>query len=62
MDAETRAYFDQVLGAFRDDVSREFGTLRGEFGTLRGEFGTLRGEFGTVARGVRDRCAGSSGR
>ena len=48
MDAETRAYLDQALGAFRDDLSREFGTLRGEFGTLRGEFGTLRGEFGTL--------------
>jgi hypothetical protein len=48
VDAETRAYLDQVLGAFRDDVSRGFGTLRGEFGTLRGEFGTLRGEFGTL--------------
>ena len=48
MDAETRAYLDQVLGAFRDDVSREFGTLRQEFGTLRDEFGTLRQEFGTL--------------
>jgi len=48
VDAETRAYLDQALGAFRDDLSREFGTLRGEFGTLRGEFGTLREEFGTV--------------
>ena len=48
MDAETRAYLDQVLGAFRDDVSRGFGTLREEFGTLREEFGTLRGEFGTL--------------
>jgi len=48
VDAETRAYLDQALGAFRDDLSREFGTLRGEFGTLRGEFGTLRGEFGTL--------------
>jgi hypothetical protein len=48
VDAETRAYFDQVLGALRDDVSREFGTLRQDFGTLRGEFGTLHGEFGTL--------------
>ncbi|MDP2703219.1 MAG: hypothetical protein Q8P98_14245, partial [Candidatus Rokubacteria bacterium] len=48
MDAETRAYLDQALGGFRDDLSREFGTLRQEFGTLRGEFGTLHGEFGTV--------------
>ena len=48
MDAETRAYLDQALGALREDFSREFGTLRGEFGTLRGEFGTLRGEFGTL--------------
>ena len=48
MDAETRAYLDQVLGAFRDDVSRGFGTLREEFGTLREEFGTLREEFGTL--------------
>jgi hypothetical protein len=48
VDAETRAYLDQVLGAFRDDVSRGFGTLREEFGTLREEFGTLRGEFGTL--------------
>ena len=48
MDAETRAYLDQALRAFRDDLSREFGTLRGEFGTLREEFGTVRGEFGTL--------------
>ena len=50
MDAETRAYLDQILGAFREDVSREFGTLRGEFGTLRGEFEGLRQE-------VRDSAA-----
>ena len=48
MDAETRAYLDQALGAFRDEVSRGFGTLSEEFGTLRGEFGTLREEFGTL--------------
>ena len=42
MDAETRAYFDQVLGALRGDFSREFGTLREEFGALRGEFEVLR--------------------
>ncbi|HEY4911624.1 MAG TPA: hypothetical protein VIJ73_19075 [Methylomirabilota bacterium] len=55
MDAETRAYLDQTLGAFRDDVRRgfttlyqEFGTLRQEFGTVREEFGTLRQEFGAV--------------
>jgi hypothetical protein len=55
VDAETRSYLDQVLGALRQDFNREFGTLRGEFGTLRGEFGalreevgTLRGEFGTL--------------
>ena len=48
MDAETRAYLDQALGALREDFSREFGTLRGEFGTLREEFGTVRGEFGTL--------------
>ena len=54
MDAETRAYLDQVLGAFRDDVSRGFGTLREEFGTLRGELGTLRGEFEALRQEVRD--------
>jgi methyl-accepting chemotaxis protein len=48
VDAETRSYLDQVLGALREDFNREFGTLRGEFGTLRGEFGTLRGEFGAL--------------
>ena len=57
MDAETRAYLDQVLGAFRGDVSREFGTLRQEFGTLRGEFGTLHGEFEALRREVRDTAA-----
>ena len=50
MDAETRAYLDQVLGGFRDDVSREFGALHQEFGTLRREFGTVRDEFGTLRR------------
>ena len=54
MDAETRAYLDQVLGALREDFTREFGTLRGEFGTLRGEFGTLRGEFELLRQEVRD--------
>jgi hypothetical protein len=44
VDAETRAYLDQVLGALGED----FGTLRGELGTLDGKFGTLHGEFGTV--------------
>ena len=48
MDAETRAYLDQALGALREDFNREFGTLRGEFGTLRGEFGTVRGELGIL--------------
>jgi len=55
VDAETRAYLDQTVGAFRDEVSRgfanlhqEFGTLRKDFGTLRGDFGTLRKEFGTL--------------
>jgi len=37
VDAESRAYLDQALGAFRDDVSRGFGTLRGEFEALRQE-------------------------
>ena len=57
MDAETRAYLDQTLGAFRDDVSRGFGTLREEFRTLRGEFGTLRGEFEALRQEVRDTAA-----
>ncbi|HUO63062.1 MAG TPA: hypothetical protein VMT97_05135 [Terriglobales bacterium] len=55
MDAETRAYLDQTLGVFRDEVSRgfanlhqEFGTLRKDFGTLREDFGTLRKDFGTL--------------
>lgn len=48
MDAETRAYLDQALGALREGFNREFGTLRGEFGTLRGEFGTVRGELGNL--------------
>lgn len=64
MDAETRAYLDQTLGAFRDDVSRGFGTLREglgtlreEFGALREEFGTLRGEFEALRQEVRDTAA-----
>ena len=48
MDAETRNYLEQVLGTFRDDVSREFGTLRQEFGTLREDFRALREDFGAV--------------
>jgi methyl-accepting chemotaxis protein len=64
VDAETRAYLDQILGALREDVSREVGTLRqefgavrGEFGTLRREFGTLRGEFGALRQEMRDTAA-----
>jgi HAMP domain-containing protein len=67
VDAETRAYLDQVLGALREEFGSlreefgslrgEFGSLRGEFGTLRGEFGTLRGEFGTLRQEVRDSAA-----
>ncbi len=67
MDAETRAYLDQALGALREEFGSlreefgslrgEFGSLRGEFGTLRGEFGTLRGEFGTLRQEVRDSAA-----
>jgi predicted nuclease with TOPRIM domain len=48
VDAETRAYLEQVLGAFREDVSREFGTLRQDFGTLREDFRALREDFGAV--------------
>ena len=53
MDAETRAYFDQALGALREDFSREFGTLRGEFGTLREEFEGLRQEVRDTATETR---------
>ena len=53
MDAETRAYLDQVLGALRED----FGMLRGEFGTLHGEFGTVRGEFELLRQEVRETAA-----
>jgi hypothetical protein len=53
VDAETRAYLDQALGALRE----EFGSLREEFGSLRGEFGSLRGEFGTLRQEVRDSAA-----
>ncbi len=53
MDAETRAYLDQIMGALRG----EFGALRGEFGALRGEFGTLRGEFGALRQEMRDTAA-----
>ncbi len=42
MDAETRAYLDQIMGA-----------LRGEFGTLRGEFGALRQEVRDTAAETR---------
>ena len=48
MDAETRAYLDLTLGAFRDEFSRGFANLHQEFGALREEFSTLRREFGTV--------------
>jgi len=48
VDAETRVYLEQVLGTFRDDVSREFGTLRQDFGTLREDFRALREDFGAV--------------
>jgi hypothetical protein len=44
VDAETRAYLDQTLGVFRDDVSRGFATLHREFGVLRAEFDELRRE------------------
>lgn len=40
MDAETRAYLDQALGALRE----AFGVLSTEVGTLRAEVGTLREE------------------
>jgi phage host-nuclease inhibitor protein Gam len=53
VDAETRAYLDQALGALRE----EFGSLREEFGSLRGEFGSLRGEFGSLRQEVRDTAA-----
>ena len=54
MDADTRAYLDQILGDLRDDFRREFGTLRQEFGTVRQEFGSLRGDFGELRQEVRD--------
>ena len=53
MDAETRDYLDQTLGALRDDFRREFGTLREEFGPLRGEFAELRQEVRDTAAETR---------
>jgi regulator of replication initiation timing len=53
VDAETRAYLDQALGALRE----EFGSLREEFGSLREESGSLRGEFGSLRQEVRDTAA-----
>jgi hypothetical protein len=50
VDAETRAYLDQALGAFRDDVSREFGTLRQE---LRDTAAETRRHFDVVAEDLR---------
>ncbi len=47
MDAETRAYLDQAIGAMRQDFAGlrvEFTDLRGEFTDLRGEVTGLRGE------------------
>jgi hypothetical protein len=48
VDAETRAYLDQTLGAFRDHVNRGFANLHQDFGALLEEFGTVREEFGSL--------------
>ena len=50
MDAETRAYLDQAPGTFRDDVSREFGTLRQE---VRDTAAETRRHFDVVAEHLR---------
>ncbi len=50
MDAETRAYLDEALGAVR----RDFAGLRGEFTELRGEVGGLRGEVSELRTEVRE--------
>jgi phage host-nuclease inhibitor protein Gam len=50
VDAETRAYLDQALGTFRDDVSREFGTLRQE---VRDTAAETRRHFDVVAEHLR---------
>jgi chromosome segregation ATPase len=60
VDAETRAYLDQVLGALREDfgsLREDFGSLRQEFGSVRQEFGSLRQEFGSLRQEVRDTAA-----
>jgi methyl-accepting chemotaxis protein len=53
VDAETRAYLDQVLLALRED----FGSLRDEFGSVREEFGSLREDFRSLRQEVRDTAA-----
>jgi hypothetical protein len=54
VDAETRAYLDQALGALREgfgSLRREFGSVREEFGFLREDFGSARQDFGSVREG-----------
>ena len=53
MDAETRAYLEQTLGAFREEVGRGFANLRQGVGTLRGEFDELRREVRESATETR---------
>jgi len=57
VDAETRDDLDRTLGAFRDDVRHEIGTLREEGGTLSQDVGSLRGDFGALRQEVRDSAA-----
>jgi phage host-nuclease inhibitor protein Gam len=50
VDAETRAYLDQILGALREDVSHEVGTLRPE---MRDTAAETRRHFDVVAESLR---------
>jgi hypothetical protein len=60
VDAETRAYLDQTVGALREDFGSlrdDFGSLREEFGSLRGDFASLHGDFASLRQEVRDTAA-----
>jgi septal ring factor EnvC (AmiA/AmiB activator) len=50
MDAETRAYLDQTLGA----LQQGFGTVREELATVREELATVRADVDEVRREVRE--------
>ena len=53
VDDESRAYLDQTLGVFRDEMRQGFATSGADVGSLREELTSLRQEFEDLRHDIR---------